>query len=83
MGIRTSNTTDVVFDSVRVPAENMIGAEGSGFKTLMKMLSRTRPTGVAPAVGVAQRALDLAIVIPARGFLLDSPSVSWRASSSS
>ena len=61
MGIRTSNTTDVVFDSVRVPAENMIGAEGSGFKTLMKMLSRTRPTGVAPAVGVAQRALDLAI----------------------
>ena len=61
MGIRTSNTTDVVFDSVRVPAENMIGTEGSGFKTLMKMLSRTRPTGVAPAVGVAQRALDLAI----------------------
>ena len=39
----------------------MIGAEGTGFKTLMKMLSRTRPTGVAPAVGVAQRALDLAI----------------------
>ena len=61
MGIRTSNTTDVVFDSVRVPAENMIGTESSGFKTLMKMLSRTRPTGVAPAVGVAQRALDLAI----------------------
>ena len=61
MGIRTSTTTDVVFDEVRVPAENMIGAEGTGFKTLMKMLSRTRPTGVAPAVGVAQRALDLAI----------------------
>ena len=61
MGIRTSNTTDVVFDEVRVPAENLIGPEGSGFKTLMKMLSRSRPTGVAPAVGVAQRALDLAI----------------------
>ena len=61
MGIRSSNTTDVVFDEVRVPADHMIGAEGTGFKTLMKMLSRTRPTGVAPAVGVAQRALDLAI----------------------
>ena len=60
MGIRSSNTTDVVFDEVRVPADHMIGAEGTGFKTLMKMLSRTRPTGVAPAVGVAQRALDLA-----------------------
>lgn len=61
MGIRTSNTTDVVFDEVRVPAENMVGPEGSGFKTLMTMLTRTRPTGVAPAVGVAQRALDLAV----------------------
>lgn len=39
----------------------MIGPENSGFKTIMKMLSRTRPTGVAPAVGVAQRALDLAL----------------------
>lgn len=44
MGIRSSNTTDVVFDEVRVPADHMIGAEGTGFKTLMKMLSRTRPT---------------------------------------
>ena len=61
MGIRTSNTTDVVFDEVRVPADHLIGEENSGFRTLMKMLSRSRPTGVAPAVGVAQRALDLAI----------------------
>lgn len=61
MGIRTSNTTEIALDEVRVPAENMIGPENSGFKTIMKMLSRTRPTGVAPAVGVAQRALDLAL----------------------
>ncbi|MEA4994532.1 Acyl-CoA dehydrogenase [bioreactor metagenome] len=61
MGIRTSDTTDLALDEVRVPADNMIGPEGSGFKTIMKMLSRTRPTGVAPAVGVAQRAMDLAL----------------------
>ena len=61
MGIRTSNTTEIALDEVRVPAENMIGPENSGFKTIMKMLSRTSPTGVAPAVGVAQRALDLAL----------------------
>lgn len=61
MGIRTSNTTDLALDAVRVPAENRIGPEGSGFKTIMKMLSRSRPTGVAPAVGVAQKALDLAV----------------------
>lgn len=61
MGIRTSNTTELALDEVRVPAKYMIGAEGTGFKTVMKMLARTRPTGVAPAVGVAQHALDLAI----------------------
>ena len=83
MGIRSSNTTDVVFDEVRVPADHMIGAEGTGFKTLMKMLSRTRPTGVAPAVGVAQRALDLAIEYPGPVSPSASPSASWRAFSSS
>lgn len=61
MGIRGSNTTEVAFDEVRVPARNMIGAPGTGFSTIMKMLARTRPTGMAPAVGVGQRALDLAI----------------------
>ncbi|MBS1401570.1 MAG: acyl-CoA dehydrogenase [Oscillospiraceae bacterium] len=61
MGIRSSNTTEVAFHNVRVSADSMIGEKGSGYRTIMKMLARTRPTGVAPAVGVAQRALDLAI----------------------
>ena len=61
MGMRLSNTTDVALDEVRVPKKNMIGPEGTGFKTIMKSLARTRPTGMAPAVGVAQKALDLAV----------------------
>ena len=61
MGMRLSNTTDLAFDEVRVPKRNMIGPEGTGFETIMKSLARTRPTGMAPAVGVAQRALDLSI----------------------
>ena len=61
MGIRASNTTDLALDEVRVPARNMVGKEGTGFATIMKMLARTRPTGMAPAVGVGQRALDYAI----------------------
>lgn len=61
MGIRSSNTTEVSFNQVRIPVEQRIGEEGSGTATLAKVLSRTRPTGVAPAVGVAQRALDFAI----------------------
>lgn len=61
MGLRASNTTDVVFEDVRIPVANRIGEENAGFKMMMKVLSRTRPTGMAPGLGVAQRALDLAV----------------------
>lgn len=61
MGLRGSNTTDVVFEDVRIPVANRIGEENAGFKMMMKVLARTRPTGMAPGLGVAQRALDLAV----------------------
>ena len=58
MGIRSSNTTEVVFDNVRVPADHLIGKEGEGFKIAMQPLDRTRPASCAGAVGIAQRAID-------------------------
>ena len=61
MGIRLSNTTDVVFQDVRVPKENLIGEEGEGFKIVMKALAKSRPICVAPAIGLAQRALEIAV----------------------
>ena len=61
MGLRGSNTTDVVFEDVRIPVANRIGEENAGFKMMMKVLARTRPTGMAPGLGVPQRALDLAV----------------------
>lgn len=61
MGIRLSNTTDVVFDNVRVPAVNLIGEEGKGLIYVGTLLARTRPTGMAPALGLGQRAIDLAV----------------------
>ncbi len=61
MGIRLSNTTDVVFSDVRVPAANMIGEEGKGLEYVGTLLARTRPTGMAPGLGLAQKALDLAV----------------------
>lgn len=61
MGIRLSNTTDVVFDNVRVPAANLIGEEGQGMPYVGTLLARTRPTGMAPALGLGQKALDLAV----------------------
>ena len=61
MGIRLSNTTDVVFENVRVPAANLIGEEGHGMEYVGTLLARTRPTGMAPALGLGQKALDLAV----------------------
>ncbi len=61
LGIKGSPTREVYFDKVRIPADRMIGAEGTGFTTAMKTLDHTRVTIAAQAVGVAQGALDYAL----------------------
>jgi len=61
LGIKGSPTKEVYFDNVRIPADRMIGAEGTGFETAMKTLDHTRVTIAAQAVGVAQGALDYAL----------------------
>lgn len=58
MGIRLSNTCDVVLDDVRIPKDNLIGKEGMGFPIAMLTLDRARPVAGAAAVGIAQRAID-------------------------
>ncbi|GAA1501188.1 acyl-CoA dehydrogenase [Streptomyces synnematoformans] len=60
LGIKGSPTREVYLDNVRVPADRMIGAEGTGFATAMKTLDHTRITIAAQALGVAQGALDYA-----------------------
>ncbi|MFF2620171.1 acyl-CoA dehydrogenase family protein, partial [Kitasatospora sp. NPDC058046] len=60
LGIKGSPTREVYFDNVRIPADRMIGAEGTGFATAMKTLDHTRVTIAAQAIGIAQGALDYA-----------------------
>ncbi|RAJ33164.1 alkylation response protein AidB-like acyl-CoA dehydrogenase, partial [Kitasatospora sp. SolWspMP-SS2h] len=60
LGIKGSPTREVYFDDVRIPAERMIGAEGTGFATAMRTLDHTRVTIAAQALGIAQGALDYA-----------------------
>ncbi|BCJ58492.1 acyl-CoA dehydrogenase family protein [Micromonospora endophytica] len=60
LGIKGSPTREVYLDSVRIPADRMIGAEGTGFATAMKTLDHTRVTIAAQALGIAQGALDYA-----------------------
>ena len=61
MGIRTSNTTDVVFEDMRVPASSMIGEEGTGFVTCMETLDVTRALMGIGATGIMQRCVDEAV----------------------
>ncbi|GAA0441586.1 acyl-CoA dehydrogenase [Actinoplanes lobatus] len=61
LGIKGSPTREVYFDNVRIPADRMIGDEGTGFATAMKTLDHTRVTIAAQAIGIAQGALDFAL----------------------
>ncbi len=61
LGIRTSNTTDVVLEDVRVPAENLLGKEGEGFKIAMQTLDQARAWVACVATGIAQRGINEAI----------------------
>jgi acyl-CoA dehydrogenase len=58
MGQRASNTTDVIFEDVKVGAKNVVGPEGQGFKVAMKTFDRSRPWIAAGASGLIRRALD-------------------------
>ena len=61
MGIRLSNTTEVLFEDVRIPKTHMIGKAGEGFKVAMATLNESRINVAAMGVGLAARALDEAI----------------------
>ncbi|KAI3385049.1 hypothetical protein SNEBB_005697 [Seison nebaliae] len=58
MGQRASDTRGITFENVRVPKENMLVAEGAGFKIAMGAFDKTRPPVAAGAVGLARRCLD-------------------------
>lgn len=58
MGLRSSNTAEIIFEDVRVPGQNLLGKEGQGFYIFMKTLDISRATISAMATGVSQRALD-------------------------
>jgi alkylation response protein AidB-like acyl-CoA dehydrogenase len=61
MGISGSTTGELTFDDVRVPAANLLGEEGEGFRIAMRILDRSRPGVAAQALGIAQGATDYAL----------------------
>ena len=61
MGIRASDTAEIIFEEVKIPSENLIGKEGDGFRLSMQTLDMARPTVGAIAVGLAQAAFEAAV----------------------
>ena len=78
LGIKGSPTRELYFDNCKIPADRLIGAEGSGFKTALATLDHTRITIAAQALGIAQGALDRSTKAPTR-----SSASSWPANYSS
>ncbi|WAW15138.1 acryloyl-CoA reductase [Peptostreptococcus equinus] len=61
MGLAGSETAELIFEDCRVPASNLLGKEGQGFKIAMQALDGARIGTGAQAVGVAEGALDLSV----------------------
>ncbi len=61
LGISGSTTGELTFDDCRIPAGNLLGEAGEGFKIAMRILDRSRPGVAAQALGIAQGATDYAL----------------------
>src|SRR6059036_2577201 len=61
MGIKGSTTGELTFDGCRIPAANLLGEEGEGFRIAMRILDRSRPGVAAQALGIAQGATGYAL----------------------
>ncbi|MCL1916564.1 MAG: acyl-CoA dehydrogenase family protein [Desulfovibrionaceae bacterium] len=79
MGIRLSNTTELIFRDARIPASNLVGREGGGFKLAMKTLDLAR-CAIGPfAVGIAQRALEESVAYAKSRMQFGKPIASLQA----
>ncbi|MEM3281336.1 MAG: acyl-CoA dehydrogenase family protein [Saccharolobus sp.] len=78
MGLKASNTAELAFEDVEVPAENLIGEEGMGFKYAMATFDRTRVGVAAQGVGVAQAALEKMVTYVTQRFAFQSPLIGFQ-----
>jgi butyryl-CoA dehydrogenase len=79
MGLRASGTFEIVFDNCEVPAANLLGTEGGGFRTFMKTLEGGRISIGAFALGLAQAAMEAAIKFGGERKQFDTPIIEFQA----
>lgn len=78
MGLRASPTVELIMENVRLPAENLIGREGDGFRVAMQALDSGRITIAAISVGLAQAALDVAAAYACQRRQFDTPIIDFQ-----
>lgn len=78
MGIRSSPTMELIFENCRIPAENLLGKEGEGFKVAMKTLDGGRIGIASQALGIAQGALEAAVNYAKERKQFDRPIASFQ-----
>lgn len=79
MGIRSSATTEVIFQDCPIPRENLLGKPGQGFLAAMATLDRTRPGIGAQAVGIGSGALEAALQFARERRQFGQPITSFQA----
>ena len=79
MGFRLSNTTELIFENVRVPKENLIGEEGRGLSIALTALNLSRAFISTLGVGIMQRALDEAMAYAMQREQFGKPIISFQA----
>lgn len=79
MGIRASTTRELIFDSCKIPKENIVSKEGMGFIIAMKTLDKARIGVGAQGVGVAQGAFEEAVKFARQRYQFGRPIISFQA----
>ncbi len=79
LGIKGSSCCQILFEDCRVPADNLVGEVGQGFKIAMAALDAGRIGIAAQAVGIAQAALDISLSYSTQRFAFDKPIASFQA----
>lgn len=79
MGIRGSPTSEIIFEDMEVPRENLLGKEGDGFKIALASIDGGRIGIAAQAVGIAQAALDESITYSKKRVQFGKPIASFQA----